>query len=97
MQLTLIYSNVAISYPEGITIEESRYLHQTYMDTIGRPTIVLQSKNLVDDTARGKEVIVTYTYPKTALLRKPLIVAAGIGALFMASFLLGQIDVRIGK
>jgi len=40
---------------------------------------------------------VTYTYPKAALLRKPLIVAAGVGALFMASFLLGQIDVRIGK
>ena len=67
------------------------------MDTIGRPTIVLHSKNLVDDTARGKEVIVTYSYPKTALLRKPLIVSAGVGALFVASFLLGQIDVRIGK
>lgn len=90
-------TNVAISHPEGIAVEESRYRHQTYMDTIGRPSIVLHSKNLVDDIARGKEIIVTYTYPKTAPLRKPLIVSAGVGALFMASFLLGQIDVRIGK
>lgn len=67
------------------------------MDTIGRPTIVLHSKNLVDDIARGKDIIVTYTYPKMAFLRKPLTVAAGVGALFMASLVLGRIDVRIGK
>ena len=67
------------------------------MDTIGRPTVVLRTRNLVDEVAKGKDIIVSYTYPKSALLRKPLMVATGVGALFVAIFLLGRVDVRIGK
>ena len=65
--------------------------------TIGRPTVALSTQNLVDEVAKGKDIIISYTYPKSALLRKPLTVTIGIGALFVASLVLGRIDVRIGK
>ena len=69
-------------------------LHRTFMDTVGRPTLHLSAINVVDEW-REKDLIVTYEYPWTAGYRKPLTVAAAVGSLFVASWIVGNIDTRI--
>ena len=66
------------------------------MDTLGRPTLKLTAINVVDDW-RDKDLIITYDYPWTAGYRKPLTIAAGLGSILVAAFLVGSIDTRIGK
>jgi oligosaccharyltransferase complex subunit alpha (ribophorin I) len=65
------------------------------MDTVGRPTLHLTALNVVDEW-RDKDLIVTYEYPWTAGYRKPLTIAAAVGSLFVAVWLVGNIDTRIG-
>ena len=65
------------------------------MDTLGRPTLKLTALNVVDDW-RDKELVVTYEYPWTAGYRKPLTIAAGLGSIFLAVYVLGSVDTRIG-
>ena len=85
-----------VKYEAPIEVSETRFLHQTYMDTKGRAAFTLSASNLVDDL-RGKEIIVTYTYPALAGLRKPLTVTAGVLSIFILSWLLSKVDVRIGQ
>lgn len=66
------------------------------MDTTGRPALHLTTKNLIDEH-RGKDIIVTYTYPASAAFRKPLTVTAGVMTIFTLSWLLSRVDVRIGN
>jgi oligosaccharyltransferase complex subunit alpha (ribophorin I) len=65
------------------------------MDTVGRPTLHLTAINAVDEW-RDKDLIVTYDYPWTASYRKPLTIAAAVGSLFVAIWIVGNIDTRIG-
>lgn len=64
------------------------------MDTKGRTVLALTAHNLIDEL-RGRELIVTYEYPFLARLRKPLVIASSIMALFVATYLLGSLDVAI--
>lgn len=66
------------------------------MDTIGRSTLTLTAVNIVDDI-RERDVVVTYDYPFSARLRKPLTIFAGVMFIFGVSWVVGNLDVRIGK
>ena len=66
------------------------------MDTLGRPSLKLTAINVVDDW-RDKDLVIAYDYPWTAGYRKPLTIAAGLGSILVAAFLVGSIDTRIGK
>lgn len=66
------------------------------MDTLGRPTLQLTAFNLVDEW-RDKDLIITYDYPFGAAYRKPLTISAAIFAVFAAAWLVGSLDVSIGK
>ena len=70
--------------------------HRTFMDTLGRSTITMTAINLVDEL-RDREVVVTYEYPFSARLRKPLTIFAGVLAVFAVSWVVGSLDVRIGS
>jgi len=67
------------------------------MDTIGRPTLKLTALNVADDVRDNVDLIVTYDYPWIAGFRKPITITAGILALFVASWIIGGLDLRIGK
>lgn len=66
------------------------------MDTVGRTTLKLTAMNVVDES-REKELIVTYDYPFTAAFTKPITIFAGVFAVFIAAWGIGQLDVSIGK
>jgi oligosaccharyltransferase complex subunit alpha (ribophorin I) len=64
------------------------------MDTIGRTTLTLTAINVVDDI-RDRELIVTYDYPLLAGLRKPLVIFGSVLSLFIATWVVGSVDVGI--
>lgn len=64
------------------------------MDTTGRTSLTLIAINVVDEL-RDRELIVTYDYPLLAGLRKPLSICAGMMALFVTVWGIGQLDVGI--
>jgi oligosaccharyltransferase complex subunit alpha (ribophorin I) len=66
------------------------------MDTVGRTTLTLSATNVIDE-ARDQSIIVTYDYPFTAGLRKPLTIAAGVLSVFVTAWLVGSLDVSIGR
>ncbi|KAF3923477.1 hypothetical protein ABW21_db0208270 [Orbilia brochopaga] len=97
---------VQIILPEGATDvtysapfpidKEERFLHKTFMDTLGRTTIKLTINNVVDDL-KNRDIIVTYKYSTSAALRKPLVVLGSVFGVYLVSALLTRIDLSIGK
>lgn len=71
-------------------------LHKTYLDTVGRTELKLTATNVVDE-ARDVTVLVTYEYSFLAALRKPLTIFAGVAAVFVVAYLVGNVDTSIGK
>jgi oligosaccharyltransferase complex subunit alpha (ribophorin I) len=68
-------------------------VHRTFLDTIGRTALVIQGRNLVDDL-RDRELVVTYDYPLTAALRKPVIVFSSALVVFATAWLLGNVELK---
>ncbi|TAQ87692.1 hypothetical protein B7494_g3992 [Chlorociboria aeruginascens] len=86
-----------VQYSTTIPITSSGLsLHKTFMDTLGRTMLTLNAVNIVDDL-RDRELIVTYDYPLLAGLRKPLVILASTFAVFAAAWVVGSVDVGIGK
>lgn len=77
-------------------VAEAISSHKTFMDTLGRPTVLLTAMNVIDDV-RDQALIVTYDYPTFAGLRKPITIFAGVMAVFATAWFVGSIDVSIGK
>ena len=68
-------------------------IHRTFLDTLGRTALVIQGRNLVDDL-RDRELVVTYDYPLSAALRKPLIVFASAITVFVTAWALGNVELK---
>ena len=66
------------------------------MDTVGRTTLTLTAINLVDDI-RDRDLVVTYDYPSALRFQKPLMIFAGLMVIFVVSWVVGSLDVSIGK
>lgn len=66
------------------------------MDTIGRTTLKLTAVNLVDEW-RDRDIVVTYDYSWTAGFRKPIVIFATLLSVFSAAWVIGRLDVSIGK
>ncbi|EED23550.1 oligosaccharyl transferase subunit (alpha), putative [Talaromyces stipitatus ATCC 10500] len=92
----ILDSGVPNGLPDASYIESSISKHRTYMDTIGRTALTLKVDNLSDE-ARDSQLLVTYTYPFTAGLRKPLTIAAGLLSIFVGAWFIGSLDVSIKK
>jgi oligosaccharyltransferase complex subunit alpha (ribophorin I) len=92
-RLTRHHSNVR--YYTTIPVTNSGLsLHKTFMDTLGRTTLTLTARNIVDEV-RDSELVVAYDYSATAGLRKPFAVAALVGCIFGAAYVVGSLDVSI--
>lgn len=66
------------------------------MDTIGRTTLELTAINVVDEF-RDRNLIITYEYPFAARFTKPITITAGFFAVFVIAYIVGNLDVSIGK
>ncbi|KAK4944753.1 dolichyl-diphosphooligosaccharide--protein glycosyltransferase subunit 1 [Elasticomyces elasticus] len=77
-------------------ISNTTGLHPTFMDTIGRTTLTLTAINMVDEF-RERDLVVTYDYPFAARFRKPLVIFGGLLAVFAVSWVVGNLDVSIGR
>lgn len=94
-----------IILPEGCTdielkapfaMEEGkRELHYTYLDTIGRPVVVVQKSNLVEQHIQDFEL--HYTFNKVLLLQEPLLVVGAFYLLFMLVVIYMRLDFAISK
>lgn len=78
------------------TLQSEISLHKTFMDTVGRTELKLTAMNVVDE-AREASLVVVYDYPFLAAFRKPLTVFAGVLAVFVAAWAIGQVDISIGR
>lgn len=66
------------------------------MDTLGRTSLTLTAMNIVDEL-RDRQLVITYEYPFAARFRKPLTIFAGLLVVFGVSWVVGNLDVSIGK
>ena len=80
-QKKLTFRNVRVFTPQ-VALREERYLHKTFLDSLGRTAIRLSFENVVDEK-RGTELVVVYEYPRFAGLRKVIVVAVGVLAVFV--------------
>lgn len=98
-------AEVKIVLPEGATdveyispfpsLSEKVTTHVTYLDTTGRPAIVLDYKDLTDK--HTGMIYVSYKVPMSAHLKKPLAVAAAFFSVFFFALTARRIDLRLHK
>lgn len=98
-------ASVTIVFPEGAENVEvfppfdvdstSRFTHVTYLDTIGRPAVVLRSSKLTDQ--HTGVIYATYTVPVRAHLAKPLAVGTAMFGFFLLAAFFRRVDLRIGS
>jgi len=67
--------------------------HKTYLDTFGRPVIVLEKENLVN--SHIQTFTLYYEFERVNLLREPLILIAAFATLFLGAILLSLLDFSI--
>jgi oligosaccharyltransferase complex subunit alpha (ribophorin I) len=88
--------NYHTTIPESSITYAGVELHNTFLDTIGRTVLVIKARNLVDGF-RDRELVVSYDYPLLASLRKPLVVFGTAMAVFVAAWVLGNIDMKFSS
>lgn len=84
---------VFTSIPESSITENSVGLVKTYLDTVGRTSVTLKARNLVDDF-RGRDIIITYDYSFASSVRKPVMIFASFIAVVLAAWAVGQVDLK---
>lgn len=99
------HANVKIVLPEGahniqITLpfdatQEKQQIHKTYLDTSGRPVVVLSKSNLVENHIQDFEL--HYSFPKHFLLQEPLLCVAAFYIIFISVICLVRFDFSITK
>ena len=82
--------------PTSSLTEAKVEIHKTFLDTVGRTTLVIKARNLVDDF-RDRELIVTYDYSLLASLRKPLIIFTSMLGVFVAAWVIGGGELKFSK
>lgn len=68
-------------------------LHYTYLDTIGRPVIVVNIKNSAENQI--KDFQLSYKFQKIMILQEPLLAVGFFYVLFMIVILFVRIDFSI--
>jgi oligosaccharyltransferase complex subunit alpha (ribophorin I) len=90
--------------PEGSTdlaaevpfpVAQSRDVRYTYLDTVGRPVLVLQKQNVVME--HNQHFQVSYRFGPLALLSEPLLLVAFFLLLVVASILALRLDFTLAK
>ena len=85
-----------IEYEAGFPVESSKIeRHFTYLDTYGRPMLVLQHSNLV--LYHNKKLRVKYTFSTATMLREPLMLAGMVMFIFVLSMVVVRINLTLHK
>ncbi|KAI7884958.1 Ribophorin I [Lichtheimia hyalospora FSU 10163] len=84
--------NVQVELPFGYDNLEHT-LHYTNFDSTGRYVVVIQKNNVVRE--HQQPIQITYDYPSSRLLQKPLVASAAIFVLFLASILFSRLSLSI--
>lgn len=66
---------------------------KTYLDTIGRTSLVITAHNLIDEH-RDRELVVSYDYSLVASLRKPLVIFTSMMGVFALVWAAGQVETK---
>ncbi|KAK8768997.1 hypothetical protein V5799_014539 [Amblyomma americanum] len=98
-------ATVKIILPEGSTDIKLRVpfpvkrlndqRHYTYLDTIGRPVIVLEKTNLVEQHIQDFQI--HYKFKKLLMLQEPLLVVVVLYLLFLLVVIYVRLDFTINK
>jgi len=96
---------VKIIFPEGSTNlklqtpypvkRDPDELHYTYLDTVGRPVIILHKNNLVENHIQ--DFTVQYTFHRYMLLQEPFLVVSAFYLLFVLVIVYVRLDFSISK
>jgi len=86
--------NIEVRAPFDVQREDDS-LHYTYLDTSGRPVVVLSKKNLVEQHIQDFEV--HYTFQRWQLLQEPLLIVGAFYLLFIAVIVYVRLDFSITK
>jgi hypothetical protein len=86
--------NARFELPFAVDSEEAT-LHHTYLDTSGRPVLVLHKKNVVAE--HNQHFLVTYNFSKTSMLLEPLILVISYFVVFLFAMLYVRFDLSISK
>ncbi|TWU74475.1 dolichyl-diphosphooligosaccharide--protein glycosyltransferase subunit 1 [Metarhizium rileyi] len=82
--------------PASSIVKTSVSLHKTYLDTLGRTSVMIKAQNLVDDF-RDRDVIISYDTSTLDTLRKPFIVFASMMAVYAAAWAVGKVEIGFAK
>ncbi|KAG6854790.1 hypothetical protein C0991_001217 [Blastosporella zonata] len=98
-------AEVAIILPEGATdvsfttpfpaISNTISTHTTYLDSIGRPKLTFEYKDLT--IIQAQNIYVSYSVPMAAHLRKPFVVATAFFSLFALAIVGRRVNLTINK
>ncbi|ODA79596.1 hypothetical protein RJ55_05190 [Drechmeria coniospora] len=76
--------------PESAITEYSVGVHKTFLDTVGRTSVTIKARNLVDEF-RDRDIIITYNTTLFGTLRKPAVVFTSMLAVCFAAWAVGQV------
>lgn len=94
---------VKVILPEGasdikvvapFSMEESMDSRTTYLDTSGRPVIVLKASSLIHEQL-SKSIQISYSFTSTDLMREPAMLVAGTFAIFFVVILASHFSLDI--
>lgn len=86
--------DIKLKTPFPVTRLDDRR-HYTYLDTVGRPVIVLEKSNLVEQHIQNFEV--HYKFKKLLMLQEPLLVVMVLYLLFLLVVIYVRLDFTISK
>jgi len=86
--------NIKFNAPFEVS-EGERQLHKTYLDTSGRPVIIIKKSNLVENHIQDFEL--SYTFSKMQLLQEPLLCVVAFYILFVTVIFVVRLDFSITK
>jgi len=86
-------TNIEVHAPFGID-SKSFATHLTYLDTAGRPVLIVTKKNVVPD--HDKHFQVTYNFSSSSMFREPFLLVGAFFTLLASIMLYVRINLRIG-
>nr|KAG5702235.1 hypothetical protein BaRGS_030590 [Batillaria attramentaria] len=86
--------NIEVRTPFKVKREPDE-LHFTYLDTTGRPVVVMRKENLVEQHIQDFEL--HYTFQRMLLLQEPLLVVGAFYLLFLVVIIYVRLDFSITK
>lgn len=85
-------TNIEFVAPYSVERKKNE-LHYTYLDTTGRPVVVINKKNAVDNHIQDFQI--KYTYNKNVLISKPLLLVAAFFIVFLVVIFIVRVDFSI--